>query len=165
MEEEISSFVVNSWRQEYPVLPSEGKPEEQKQHFTTKEAGWAVYLELRAIVTNFYNNLFAFESTDNMEEVLSTVLVKVTPEMNRTLLDSYKEGEVKDALFQMFLTKAPGPDGFPAHFFQRHWELCGKEVTTIVLKLLNGKEEPTGVNETLIVLIPKVASPEEIGQF
>ena len=96
--------------------------------------------------------------------MLSTILVKA-PEMNRTLLDPYKEGEVKDALFQMFLTKAPGPDGFPAHFFQRHWELCGKEVTTIVLKLLNGKEEPTGVNETLIVLIPKVASPEEIGQF
>ena len=102
-----------------------------------------VDLKLRAIVTNFYSNLFAFESTDNMEEVLSTVLVKVTPEMNRTLLDPYKEGEVKDALFQMFLTKAPGPDGFPAHFFQRHWELCGKEVTAMVLKLLNGEEEPT----------------------
>jgi hypothetical protein len=65
----------------------------------------------------------------------------------------------------MFLTKAPGPDGFPAHFFQRHWELCGKEVTTMVLKLLNGEQEPTCINKTLIVLISKVASPEEIGQF
>ena len=35
----------------------------------------------------------------------------------------------------------------------------------MVLKLLNGEEEPMGINETLIVLIPKVASPEEIGQF
>ena len=78
-----------------------------------------------------------------MEEVLSTVPVKVTPEMNRTLLDPYKEREVKDALFQMFLTKALCPDGFLAHFFQRHWELCGKEVTAMVLKLLNGEEEPT----------------------
>jgi hypothetical protein len=32
-----------------------------------------------------------------MEEVLSTVPVKVTPKMNMTLLDPYKEGEVKDA--------------------------------------------------------------------
>jgi hypothetical protein len=81
---------------------------------------------------------------------METVPVKVTPEMNRTLLDPYKEGEVKDALFQMFSTKAPDPDGFPAHFFQRHWELCGKEVTNMVLKLLNGEEEPTGINKTLI---------------
>jgi hypothetical protein len=56
-----------------------------------------VDLELHAIVTNFYSNLFASEGMDNMEEVLSTVLVKVTPKMNRTLLDPYKEGEVKDA--------------------------------------------------------------------
>jgi hypothetical protein len=65
----------------------------------------------------------------------------------------------------MFMTKAPGPDGFPVHFFQRHWELCGKEVTTMVLKLLNGDQEPTCINKTLIILISKVASPEEIGQF
>ena len=100
-----------------------------------------------------------------MEEVLSTVPVKVTADMNRIRLDLYKEGEVKDALFQMFPTKEMGPDGFPAHFFQRHWELCGKEVIAMVLELLNGEEEPMGINETLIVLIPKVASPEEIGQF
>ena len=65
----------------------------------------------------------------------------------------------------MFSKKTPGPDGFPAHFFQRHWEICGKEVTAMVLKLLNGEEEPTGVNKTLIVLILKMASPEKIGQF
>jgi hypothetical protein len=29
----------------------------------------------------------------------------------------------------------------------------------------NGEEEPTDVNETLVVLIPKVASSEEISQF
>ena len=102
-----------------------------------------VALELREIVTNFHSNLFTSEGTDNMEEVLSIVPVKVTPEMNRTLLDPYKEGEVKKALFQMFSKKTPGPDGFPAHFFQRHWEICGKEVTAMVLKLLNGEEEPT----------------------
>jgi hypothetical protein len=71
-----------------------------------------------------------------MEAVLGTVPIKVTPEMNDDLLKPFVEKEVKEALFQMFPTKAPGPDGFPAHFFQQHWEVCGAEVTTVVLRIL-----------------------------
>jgi hypothetical protein len=57
-----------------------------------------------------------------MEAVLDTVPVKVSPEMNAKLIAPYIEAEVKEALFQMFPTNSPGPDGFPAHFFQRHWD-------------------------------------------
>jgi hypothetical protein len=65
----------------------------------------------------------------------------------------------------MFPTKAPGLDGFPAHFFQRHWDLCGSEVTSVVMRVLRGEDDPSLINNTFIVLIPKVASLEELGQF
>jgi hypothetical protein len=65
----------------------------------------------------------------------------------------------------MFLTKAPGPNGLPAHFFQRHWSLCGEEITLIVLRVLHGDDDLTSFNKTYIVLIPKVAKLEELGQF
>ena len=65
----------------------------------------------------------------------------------------------------MFPTKAPGPDGYPAHFFQRHWDLCGGEVTSVVMRVLRGEDDPVGINSTFIMLIPKVASLEELGQF
>jgi hypothetical protein len=38
--------------------------------------------------------------------------------MNETLNAPYTAEEVKVALYQMFPTKAPGPDGYPAHFFR-----------------------------------------------
>jgi len=85
--------------------------------------------------------------------------------MNEGLLAPFEKEEVKIALFQMFPTKAPGPDGMPAHFFQRHWELCGDEVTAVVLRVLRGEDDPSIFNNTSIVLIPKVDSPEELGQF
>ena len=84
---------------------------------------------------------------------------KVTPKMNFVLTASYSETEVKAALFQMFPSKSPGPDGFPAHFYQRHWELCGKEVTEIVLKIVKGEESLECINDTVLVLIPKVTTP------
>lgn len=72
------------------------------------------------MTTDLYKHLYTTEGTTNMAEVLNHVPMKVTPEMNSKLTASYTEVEVKEALFQMFPTKAPGPDGFPAHFFQRH---------------------------------------------
>ena len=58
--------------------------------------------------------------------------------MNRDLCAPYTHEEVKIALFQMFPTKAPGPDGFPAQFYQKHWDVCGDEVTDIVLRIVRG---------------------------
>lgn len=120
--------------------------------------------ELKSLGSQFYEDLYTSEGTVDMDRVLSAVPRKVSEEMNSVLITPFVE-EVKHALFQMFPTKAPGPDGFPAHFFQRHWDLYGEEVTAMVLRVLRGEEEATNINETLIVLIPKVASPEEVGQF
>lgn len=50
------------------------------------------------------------------ERVLECVPSKVTHEMNAFLVAPFQENEVKAALFQMFHTKASGPDGFSAHF-------------------------------------------------
>src|SRR4051794_39293344 len=85
--------------------------------------------------------------------------------MNDALLKPFEEGEVKTTLFQMFPTKAPGPNGFPAHFFQTHWDICGEEVTQAVLRVLKGEDSLEKINQNFIMLIPKVASPEELGQF
>jgi hypothetical protein len=38
-------------------------------------------------------------------------------------------------------------------------------VTTIVLRVLRGEDDAKTINDTFIVLIPKVASPQELGQF
>ena len=65
----------------------------------------------------------------------------------------------------MFPMKSPGPDGFPAHFFQRHWETCGDEITKVVLKIVEGTESAECINETVLVLIPKVTNPTQLTQF
>jgi hypothetical protein len=100
-----------------------------------------------------------------MDEVMQSIHVKVSSNMNEMLDAPFEAAEVKAALFEMYPTKSPGPDGFPAHLFQRNWDLCGNEVTKAVLRVLAGEESPSVVNKTFIVMIPKVASPEDLGQF
>ena len=113
----------------------------------------------------FYKNLFRPKGTTGMDTVLNSVPVKVTHAMNEGITAPYTGDEVKTALFQMYPTKAPGPDGYPTHFFQRHWELCGTEVTNVVLRILRGEENPDMINETILVLIPKVKDPTNLSQF
>ena len=121
--------------------------------------------ELKEMITNFYRNLYTTEGVTDMEAVLCHVPRKVTPEMNDTLCADYSEEEVKSALFQMFPTKSPGPDGFPAHFYQRHWDVCGDEVTSIVLRIVTGVESPKSINDAVLVLVPKVTNPMILAQF
>jgi hypothetical protein len=65
----------------------------------------------------------------------------------------------------MFPLKAPGPDGYPAFFFQKHWDICGSDVTKAVLSIVQGSESAECINDTILVLIPKVKNPTLLSQF
>jgi hypothetical protein len=93
------------------------------------------------------------------------VLPKFTEEMNAWLLHHFSEDEVRVALFQMHPLKSPGPDGFPAIFYQKNWDTVGKDVFCAVLSFLNGGQFDSNLNATNIVLIPKVSSPSQLTDF
>jgi hypothetical protein len=95
-------------------------------------------------------------------ELLEAVPSVVTPEMNSFLRKPFCCDEIKLALNSMGDLKAPGPDGMPAIFYKRFWDLVGDKVQQEVLGVLNGGAIPAGWNETVIVLIPKATNPERI---
>jgi hypothetical protein len=42
---------------------------------------------------------------------------------NDILISPYFEEEIRKAVFKMEHNKAPGPDGFPAEFYQTFWDI------------------------------------------
>ena len=69
--------------------------------------------------------------------------------------------EIKAVLFQMGPTKAHGPNGMNALFYEKFWHIVGNDVTATVLDFLNLGNMVPEINYTHIVLIPKVKSPEK----
>ncbi|KAH1130005.1 hypothetical protein J1N35_001383, partial [Gossypium stocksii] len=73
--------------------------------------------------------------------------------------------EIKEALFAMAPLKAPGSDGFHALFFQKQWNTIGGAIYDWVRKVFDEKPIESNLNNTFIVLIPKIQNLEEFGHF
>ncbi|KAL6227986.1 hypothetical protein ACLB2K_001940 [Fragaria x ananassa] len=72
---------------------------------------------------------------------------------------------VQEAIFSIGGLKAPGVDGFPALFFHKHWNLLASEGFKLVSDAFSSGVIPDGLNHTLITLVPKIASPQDMALF
>ncbi|XP_048499711.1 uncharacterized protein LOC104890046 isoform X5 [Beta vulgaris subsp. vulgaris] len=98
-------------------------------------------------------------------DVLKCVTPCVPDECNQALLKPYSKDEIYTALQQMHPSKAPGPDGMHAIFYQRFWHIIGDDVTSFVCSILHGSPFPPCLNKTNIALIPKVKDPKLASEF
>lgn len=80
---------------------------------------------------------------------------RVTKSMSSKLTSVFLAEEVKVALKQMHLTKAPRLDGMPLLFYQQYWHIVGSSVTKAILHYFNSSQIPSELNHTFITLIPK----------
>lgn len=85
--------------------------------------------------------------------------------MNESLTKVFSDKEVGDALFRIGPLKAPGPDGFPARFFQRNWSTLKDEIVRAMQRFFVDRVITEGINDTVIVLIPKGNDPQSLKDF
>ena len=112
----------------------------------------------------FFNKLFKSSnpSQAQIEVSLTDLVPKDIEEMNEDLQQPFTEEEITTTLSQMCPTKAPGPDGLPAVFFQKHWKLVREGVINICLHILNEQGNIAPLNDTYLALIPKVEKPKKV---
>ena len=85
---------------------------------------------MREVSSSSLNNLC--DDLVDLSHIISLVNPLVSDDMNEELCKPFTDQEICDALFQMRPLKAPGPDGFPARFFQRNWGLIKEDIVKVV---------------------------------
>uniref|UniRef100_A0A2N9FI47 CCHC-type domain-containing protein n=1 Tax=Fagus sylvatica TaxID=28930 RepID=A0A2N9FI47_FAGSY len=117
------------------------------------------------LAVNYFHHLFVSSNPNCISEVVDQVDALVTPAMNDALLKELSSDEIHNALFQMGPSKAPGPDGMTALFFQKYWHIVGEDVSLAIQDFFQSGRMLGSINFTNIVLIPKVKNPEFMSQF
>jgi hypothetical protein len=74
--------------------------------------------EMGGMANTYFQHLYTADPSMCSQELLQIVELMVMKDMNVELCKEFTDKEIADALFQVGPLKAPGSDGFPAHFFQ-----------------------------------------------
>ncbi|XP_024156414.1 uncharacterized protein LOC112164456 [Rosa chinensis] len=122
---------------------------------------------IAGVVADYFAKMFMASEIDYeaVDKTLEAIIPVVTPVMNIQLCAPYTRDEVSSALFQMYPTKSPGPDGMPPLFFQHYWEHIGDDVFEAVQSFLQTGQLLKQINFTHICLISKVDNPEHMSDL
>ncbi|KAL8091704.1 hypothetical protein AgCh_034098 [Apium graveolens] len=101
-------------------------------------------------------------STIDLEAVDCTVISEAQASI---LSASVNDELIYNTLKKMKKNKSPGPDGVNAEFFLATWGITGKDFCDSIKSFFDTGFLPSGVNSTLISLIPKVSSPSIMADF
>ena len=73
--------------------------------------------------------------------------------------------EIKEAIFSIDDSKAPGPDGFSSRFFKAAWNIIGSDVCAAVSSFFESGSMLREINCSIIALVPKVPNPGSMHDY
>lgn len=120
--------------------------------------------DIKMEATSFYENLLSKDQRDSNQAtavVTQSIPCLVNQSHNDMLQRMATEKEVKSGLFLMEANKAPSLDGFPAGFFQKNWEIVGKDVWYAVKEFFSKGKLLKQWNNTFLTLIPKSSEAKD----
>ena len=131
-----------------------------------EQGAWITETEaIRSLFLNSFKNIFKQEEVNFPTHLEHLVLPCIMEDENAELSRIPTPEEIKATLFNMQDLKAPGPDGYPVIFYKQLWPTVGDDVIKAVNSFFRIKSMPREVNNSLIVLIPKISNPTSVQHF
>ena len=112
------------------------------------------------VAVDYFSVLFKSSNPSSFQLIFQDMAPRVTASMNERLVADVSCEEIREAVFSIKASSAPGPDGMTGLFFHQYWDIVGPQVTAEVQKFLTTGVMPEDWNFTHICLLPKVQDPE-----
>ena len=164
----MTRLVQGDDNRKYFQLLANGRYRKTRIYQLEQEEGVIVGDEnLKTYITNFYKGLFGSPESNyfSLNEEFTEDIPQVSDLENEILSDAFTEKEIREAIFQMELNKAPGPDGFLAEFYQTFWEVIKPDLLALFNEFHQGSLPLHSLNFGVITLLPKKAEAIMIQQY
>ncbi|PWA65154.1 hypothetical protein CTI12_AA306500 [Artemisia annua] len=124
-------------------------------------------LKMTELICEHFVDIYSSSGNENRDfgDVLDMLTPVVNNDMSSKLEAPVHKVEIDKAVKSLSAHKAPGEDGFSGLFFQKYWHIVGDNVNKAIQHFFEDGVMPHSLNKTLVILIPKVSSPETVGQF
>ena len=117
------------------------------------------------VAVEFYHQLFRSSNPSPFDTWFHDMSPKVSSQMNLDPVKDVSALEVKEAVFSINPSKAPGPDGMSALFFQRFWDIIEEQFVKEVQLFFKHGILPREWNYTHLCLIPKIPNPQAVSDL
>lgn len=133
----------------------------------TNAAGVEVFTEAAKgeVALEYFSGLFKSSNPAPLTTWFGDMQPRVTDQMNVELMRPVSAKEIKEAMFSINPSKAPGPDGMSAIFFQKFWTTIEAQVVREVKRFFLYGILPKEWNYTHLCLIPKIPEPKTISDL
>ncbi|XP_050233285.1 uncharacterized protein LOC126681777 [Mercurialis annua] len=158
---EYTSLKAELWRAEKNVESL------WNNHISSLPVDGTTYSEpndIRVHVRDFYKSLFSYEGRIDFD-ISDLTFDKISDVQSGSLIKSFKESEMLDAICSCGVNKAPGLDGFNFYFYQRAWPMMKDVVIDFFCKFHSISTLPRGINFSFLVLVPKVVGSSNINDY
>jgi hypothetical protein len=118
-----------------------------------------------AYIVDHFSKLFSSTGPlldDSLSDLFKPV---ITDEENSDLCNIPDEREIYDAIVNLGLNKAPGPDGMTGLFYKSYWPIVKLSVIASVQSFFRGGFLLKEFNHTNIALIPKIDNPSQVHHY
>ena len=100
-----------------------------------------------------------------MDESRREDIPQVSDDEKEILIANFSYNEIREAIFQMEHSKAPGPEGFPTEFYQAFWDLIKDDLMAMFVDFHNGILPLYSLNFGILTLLPKKDNAVQIQQY